>query len=604
MKKNNRLVLKPGLNNQLKVLLGTAIGIGAIIFAAVFGVMETTSVDGGYADSGSGTYHGNIFWFTWENGDLSDGVHDGDTKTFTVPGGLEITTTFSNVTGQASDNIPTDMATWSGAVAHRYYQISGSNGEALYGGNGDDGDFRITFTATLEGAPYTPHLIFIDPESTDGGENLKVTTNGDDWEVIETLPEGGINLDLSNPKQLQIFDGSAKVPILLSRSATQLDVSINAGGRQGVAFGLWFSMDYGDAPDSYGTQDVSSGAKHLQDPSVPLFLGSQVDAETDGSASGTGSEDNTGGNNDEDGVTLPASMEVLSAFTLDKSDINLTNQSGGQATLHAWIDFNANGTFETKEYTSTTVANNTLNGNPDGDLVWSNIQDGVSGSSYARFRLTTDGNINSAAPGGLAMDGEVEDYPVTLSYTFLPVEWLSLDAKWQGSDVLVSWQTAKEVNTDYFQVERQVGTQGMFQPIGETEAAGFAEEVQTYRLVDQEMAQISNPAEVIYRIKQVDIDGKFEYSNLIELQGKRGKPALSFTFGPNPASEQLNVQLIIPDGTATSFTVRSLDGKTTFERSFTHPETLSVNVSSWPRGIYILTLGNEEEQTSKRLVVR
>lgn len=174
-----------------------------------------------------------------------------------------------------------------------------------------------------------------------------------------------------------------------------------AGGN----YGFNAPVDFGDAPDSYGTDLTVSGgepagAVHLIESG--LHLGTAPDAETDASppldGSGDGAEDN--------GITLTTLTEGDTSYTIPAANITAT----GTGTLHAWIDFDKSGTFEPGEHTSIEVAS----GTPAGDLSWSGITAGAAGDTYARFRFTSDTSINANTPGGAASDGEVEDYQVAI----------------------------------------------------------------------------------------------------------------------------------------------------------------------------------------------
>jgi GEVED domain/Right handed beta helix region/SdrD B-like domain len=98
--------------------------------------------------------------------------------------------------------------------------------------------------------------------------------------------------------------------------------------------------------------------------------------------------------------------------------------SVGNATLHAWVDFNKNGSFEASEYASTPVNN----GATSATLSWTVPSGTTAGSSYARFRLTTQTlTDNTGTVGedersiGAASDGEVEDYAVAIAQPFPPI---------------------------------------------------------------------------------------------------------------------------------------------------------------------------------------
>ena len=153
--------------------------------------------------------------------------------------------------------------------------------------------------------------------------------------------------------------------------------------------------DFGDAPDSYGTLLASGGARHLS--GSALRLGSARDGESDGQPGPLADGDDLAGtSDDEDGVALPSVLiaRLNAAATVTASQAGL---------LDAWIDFNANGTFDPSEQIAAGVAL------PAGaNRVTFAVPEGAQpGFTYARFRLSTAGGL---APTGPADDGEIEDY--------------------------------------------------------------------------------------------------------------------------------------------------------------------------------------------------
>ncbi|MDA3615045.1 GEVED domain-containing protein [Polluticaenibacter yanchengensis] len=114
--------------------------------------------------------------------------------------------------------------------------------------------------------------------------------------------------------------------------------------------------DYGDAPLSYelnaNTTAISVPAR--QSPSAILRLGLTVDSEAV-AHSVTAGNDNNGTNGDgadEDGITNLAPIYNSIAY---RTQVSVLNNTGSNKTLHAWIDFNNDGRFQTTEYTSFTV---------------------------------------------------------------------------------------------------------------------------------------------------------------------------------------------------------------------------------------------------------
>ncbi|MEO0806439.1 MAG: GEVED domain-containing protein [Cyanobacteria bacterium J06643_4] len=179
--------------------------------------------------------------------------------------------------------------------------------------------------------------------------------------------------------------------------------------------------DFGDAPDptaltgsgDYTTLAEHGGAAHAI-AAVPILLGSGITTDANGFADGVDSQGNATDDSD-DALAALAAPPVSGQYVLN--NIPLRNETGNAATLHGWIDFNRNGVFEVSEYASAALGPN----DTAADLVWT-VPSAVSpGTSYARFRLTSDTLSDDVATSSLdersvgpAIDGEVEDYQIML----------------------------------------------------------------------------------------------------------------------------------------------------------------------------------------------
>ena len=194
--------------------------------------------------------------------------------------------------------------------------------------------------------------------------------------------------------------------------------SVNDGARCALAPVVDESnvdVDYGDAPDSYGTYLKDNGARHglLADPA--LFLGSQVDGESDGKPMPL-SDDTSDNNDDEDGVqfatTLQAGQQAVIMVEPSKQGI-----------LSAWLDRNQNGVFDDNEQiiTDRTVA-------AGKQPIYITVpQDARAGETWARFRLSS--SIGMTPTGGVS-DGEVEDYSVNLNVDGSSVTYYPSNSGW------------------------------------------------------------------------------------------------------------------------------------------------------------------------------
>jgi GEVED domain/SdrD B-like domain len=181
-----------------------------------------------------------------------------------------------------------------------------------------------------------------------------------------------------------------------------------------------FNLDLGDAPNSYGTTPIDQSiqlpgpARHSigQD----IYLGATApDAENTvvpATSPNDANADDSNGTNDEDAFS--SDLAIAAGITSHSiNNIPVHNGTVSTAKLMGWIDFNKDGDFlDVGELATVNVAPAQTTAN----LSWSGFTAPTVGTSYARFRITTDPNItNVPTPLGLALNGEVEDYRVVIS---------------------------------------------------------------------------------------------------------------------------------------------------------------------------------------------
>ncbi len=121
--------------------------------------------------------------------------------------------------------------------------------------------------------------------------------------------------------------------------------------------------------------------------------------------------------------------------------------------------------------------------------------------------------------------------------TPLPVELVNFNATAiENNSVHLKWQTASEMNNDFFTIERSINGQD-WQEVTKIEGAGNSSSLLSYSTTD------NNPYSRIsyYRLKQTDFDGQFEYSqirsvNIEQLDNSR------IEIYPNPATHQITIK--------------------------------------------------------------
>ncbi|MDR8524573.1 LruC domain-containing protein [Shewanella fidelis] len=288
----------------------------------------------------------------------------------------------------------------------------------LVPGSKDNATYNITDLAfhPTDGYMYsisngsTGKLLRIDPttaEATNLGTVITSTSGNFIFGAQFFDPDG--NLYVSNNSNGNIYkvnvDSASPSAVLFAYGPSS---SSNDGARCALAeVVVGDTVDFGDAPDTYGTLLASNGARHTI--SNNLYLGSSVDNESDGYASPL-SDDASDNADDEDGISMPT------GFELGESAILLVEATGGDGFLNAWFDWDQSGTFELEEQI----------------ILGERIDDGQNtiaidvpswakpGPTWARFRLSTQRDIT---PTGGVGDGEVEDYPVTLTETGVTINY-------------------------------------------------------------------------------------------------------------------------------------------------------------------------------------
>lgn len=148
-------------------------------------------------------------------------------------------------------------------------------------------------------------------------------------------------------------------------------------------------------------------------------------------------------------------------------------------------------------------------------------------------------------------------------YNPLPVELSAFDAQMEEGGIRVVWQTLSETNNAGFYVERRV--RGAFEErrrprtstahgttakgwtaLGFVEGAGTSQANQDYRFIDTALPFAAHS--LVYRLRQVDVDGTESVSENVVVQLKPPATAILHELSPNPANEFARVRYSLPDG--------------------------------------------------------
>lgn len=189
------------------------------------------------------------------------------------------------------------------------------------------------------------------------------------------------------------------------------------------------------------------------------------------------------------------------------------------------------------------------------------------------------------------------------SQTSLPVSLISFKGERTGEGtVLLSWETASEISNAGFEIERSFSTTSRFS------RAGFVEPVRNgsgqYTFPDLNKHQ----GITYYRLKQVDLDGTFSYSQIIAVDGMKGEITLFAAPNPGRVSE-ISLRLTgvgIADGI--QLTIYDMRGIIVGKKEDFQPDPegriqLSSLLPTLSPGIYIAKINSGGTQSAVSLVI-
>lgn len=195
--------------------------------------------------------------------------------------------------------------------------------------------------------------------------------------------------------------------------------------------------------------------------------------------------------------------------------------------------------------------------------------------------------IISSDPVG---SGITSSFSVT---TPLPVTLINFTANNTPNGNLLQWQTTSETNSQAFEIQRS-NDAAAFETIGKVISVGTSKEKNSYEFLDSFAA---NADIHYYRLKQIDIDGKYEYSKIISIKSREETAEKVF---PNPFSElltientknkSLNIKLLNALGTSQLNLIGKTDSK------------IELNVKNIPTGIYFLQINDGENSIYKKII--
>lgn len=208
--------------------------------------------------------------------------------------------------------------------------------------------------------------------------------------------------------------------------------------------------------------------------------------------------------------------------------------------------------------------------------------------------LDSDVDINTATTGAffIAPGDNIQGVNAGIRLEALPIELLSFSGNWDEATgtIILDWATASEINNDYFDIERVVGNSGDFLAVGQVTGGGTTTATLNYSYQD---LGIKKSGTYYYRLKQVDYDGGYDYSNIIAIDVLLNNQAGIKVF-PNPVTETFQLDLYVGQEDYANIKLTDFMGRDLSQvlakKLFAGHNIIDINVKDIPSGAYMLTV--------------
>jgi hypothetical protein len=229
----------------------------------------------------------------------------------------------------------------------------------------------------------------------------------------------------------------------------------------------------------------------------------------------------------------------------------------------------------------------------DGGITWKYNEDLP--MHYNLSSLTIDPNdptkvFYTTFGGGMWYGDKPVDNTSNCNLAVLPVELTEFKATCENGTTILKWQTASETNNSHFVVEtNRVGFQNRhdFEEIGKIDGNGTTSNISNYTFNHKN----EDAKTVYYRLKQVDLDGNFEYSNTIAVDCWNEK--MNFKIFPNPTNGQITLQF--DKAISNEILIFDVLGRLVFNDFIKNKDEVQLDLKL-SAGVYFLKIGETIER--------
>jgi hypothetical protein len=289
-------------------------------------------------------------------------------------------------------------------------------------------------------------------------------------------------------------------------------------------------------------------------------------------------------NNGTNGALVPP---VITSRTT--TSISGTGSGAGNKVVHVYLNATSgtNCDCEGEIYLGTTT------GGSGASWTWTfTFPAGYTPLTAAQYNTIT---ATRSASGSI---GETSEFSSCVAIP-LPVEWVDFKVAKEQTNAILVWKTIWENNNEYFYIEKS--SDGInFSEIGKLPGKGTSSDLNTYAYMDV------NPSGTnYYRIRQVDINGKYSYTKIQSYTSDDNVIVDPIEVYPNPSTGKIIISSLI---TLDNCHIELLDvaGKVVFEEmsNIEGMGNVKYDFSNAEPGVYYVVINNDTDKWVKKLVIR
>jgi serine protease AprX len=201
------------------------------------------------------------------------------------------------------------------------------------------------------------------------------------------------------------------------------------------------------------------------------------------------------------------------------------------------------------------------------------------------FRATSSNSANPNREYGWGIVNALDAY----NNSPVPVELISFYGRLVSDKIILEWVTSTELNNFGFEIERS-STNSSFEKIGFVEGNNTSVNRITYNFIDDDLSQ----SRYYYRIKQIDFDGTYSYSNVIQVDIPLLSEFKLYPNYPNPFNPSTKIRFNVPVKSDVKITLNDVLGREigVLFNEIAEPGTneIEINGSALSSGIYLVRM--------------